>query len=242
MDQLSGQAGGPDPTAVTAVVFDFDGLLVDTEAPGFESWRAVYRRHGVELSRQRWIGAIGVADHFDPAEELAELADRPVDTRAARAARRALLGALADQQPLRPGAGAWVEAAREAGLSLAIASSSQTGWVRGHLERLGLDACFPVVVGADQVGGAGKPAPDVYRRALSRLDVGPEEAVAVEDSLPGLRAAREAGLTTIAVPNDLTRPEVDEEAADLVLGSFEELGLTEALTVLGRWDGAGRAH
>lgn len=236
MDELSGEAGGP----VTAVVFDFDGLLVDTETPGFESWRVVYQRHGVDLSRQRWIGAIGVADHFDPAEELAELADRPVDTRAARAARRALLGALADEQPLRPGAGAWVEAAREAGLSLAIASSSQTGWVRGHLDRLGLEPWFPVVVGADQVGGVGKPAPDVYRRALARLGVGPTEAVAIEDSLPGLAAARGAGLATIAVPNDLTRPEVDDGAADLLLESFEDLGLRQALTALGRRDGAGR--
>lgn len=231
MDELTG------PTVdgwVTAVVFDFDGLLVDTETPGFESWQVVYRRHGVELSRERWISAIGVRNHFDPAAELVELADGHVDVRAVRAARRALHGALAGEQPLRPGAGSWVEAAREAGYPLAIASSSRTGWVSRHLARLGLGEAFPVVVGSDQVGDVGKPAPDVYREAVARLGIDPGRAVAIEDSLPGLRAARDAGLVTIAVPNDLTRPEVIDGSADLRVDSFEELTLREALAAVRR--------
>lgn len=218
---------------LAAVLFDFDGLLVDTETPGFESWRTVYRRFGVELSRERWVEAIGTHDHFDPAAELAEQVDGEVDRRSVVAARRALHTALVEEQQLRPGAGRWVEAAAGAGFTLGIASSSSTGWVRGHLERLDLSERFPVVVGRDEVGDVSKPSPDVYREALSRLAVTAGRAVAIEDSRPGLQAARAAGLATIAVPNDLTRDDVSAGDADLRLWSFEELGLREALARLG---------
>lgn len=234
MDELSETGAAPD--GATAVIFDFDGLMVDTETPGFESWRAVYRRYGVELTRRRWVRAIGVYDHFDPASELVEQAAGEVDPRVARAARQALHSQLVDDQPLRAGVAAWVAEAREAGHRLGVASSSTTGWVRRHLERLELDEAFEAVVGRDEVGDVGKPDPDVYVEVLRRLQAAPGRAVAIEDSGPGLASARAAGLATIAVPNQLTRDDVSEDAADLYLDSLEQMTLAEALRALG-WDG-----
>lgn len=215
---------------LTAIIFDFDGLLVDTETPSFESWRAVYRRFGAQLRREEWVAVIGTADGgFDPADELVRRAAGQVDRRAAVAAREALHSSLVEAQPLRPGVAGWVRSAREAGLRLGIASSSSTGWVRGHLERLELADVFAAVVGRDEVGGVSKPAPDSYVEVLARLRADPGAAVAIEDSRPGLQAARAAGLATIAVPNQLTREDVTDGLADLRLGGFEELTLREAL-------------
>ncbi|MHB1973604.1 MAG: HAD-IA family hydrolase, partial [Acidimicrobiales bacterium] len=113
------------------------------------------------------------------------------------------------------------------GLSLAVASSSPRAWVEERLAEVGLSQTF-AVVSCRGSGLAAKPAPDVYLDACRRLGVEPARAVAVEDSLNGLAAARAAGMRCVAVPGTITSG-LDLGAADLVLGSLGEMSLDDAL-------------
>jgi HAD superfamily hydrolase (TIGR01509 family) len=215
---------------VDAVVFDFDGLVVDTEAPVFEAWRAVFESHGCPpLTVEQWSLWIGRdTDNAEIIELLVAGASRPVDLEAMHATRRAHLSGLLSLEVVRPGVEAWLDEADRSGLGLAIASSSSDWWVLGHLERLGLRERFAYVACASATL-AGKPAPDTYLAACAALEVVPRRAVAVEDSPNGIAAAKAAGLHCVAVPNPLTES-LDLSAADLRLGSLADCSLAEAVT------------
>ena len=129
-----------------------------------------------------------------------------------------------------PGVHDWLEDARRLGLPIGVASSSEVDWVAGHLERLGLldrFACLTCFDGALP----GKPAPDLYLAACEQLGVDPGDALAVEDSGNGVKAAKAAGLKCVAVPHDLTRDH-DLSGADLLVPSLAELPLDEAIAHL----------
>jgi HAD superfamily hydrolase (TIGR01509 family) len=217
---------------IRALVFDFDGLLVDTEGPVFEAWRSLYRSVGQELSEELWADVIGHgAGWWDPFPDLEAAVGRPLDREALLTARRAKEVELVANQPPLPGVLDWIARAQALGLGLGVASSSSLRWVNGHLERLGITA-FACVRGRDSVGeGRTKPAPDLYLSAVACLRVEPAEAVAIEDSGVGLTAARAAGLRTVAVPGPLTLRN-DFSAADLRLTSLAERTLDEVLAEL----------
>jgi HAD superfamily hydrolase (TIGR01509 family) len=212
-------------------VFDFDGLVLDTELPVYASWCAAFVAHGAEPPTvEEWAVTIGTADEVDVHAWLDERADRPVDRDAMDASRRAHRDALLEVELVRPGVLEWLAEADAAGVRLAIASSSPADWVEEHLGRLGLGPRFGTVVTA---GGAlrGKPAPDVYLEACARLGVEPARALAVEDSPNGIAAAKAAGLWCVNVPNDLTAA-LDRSAADVHLGSLAECTLADVLRYL----------
>lgn len=217
---------------IQALVFDFDGLVADTERPELEAWRAVYDDHGVALTREEWATCIGTADAFDPHERLEELVGRPLDRDSVAASRRGHYAGMAAGIEVLPGVLDWLEAADARGVQVAIASSSPPSWVERHLERFGLldrflhrscydGSCRP------------KPAPDLYTRAVQALGVDPSSALALEDSPNGVRAAKAAGLWCVAVPHDLTR-DLDLSMADLVIDSLAATDLTEIETALSR--------
>ena len=188
--------------ALRALVFDFDGLIVDTESSAFELVREVYARYDVELPTALWRRCVG--SHLDPYEHLQRVVGPGVDIAAQRRAlgvrhRRtvALLGP-------RDGVAELVAAGAAAGLRLGVASSSPHLWVDAHLERIGLLDAFAAVRCRDDVQHT-KPAPDVYEAVLKGLGTGAAEAVAFEDSPNGVQAAKAAGIYTVAVPNDVTR-------------------------------------
>ncbi len=131
---------------------------------------------------------------------------------------------LARELPL-PGVRALLEAAREARLLLAVASSSDRAWVRGHLERFRLLPLFHAIACADDVERT-KPFPDLYLAALARLEVVAGEAVAFEDSPHGVSAAKRAGLFCVAVPNRVTRGG-DFASADMVIPSLSDVALAD---------------
>jgi HAD superfamily hydrolase (TIGR01509 family) len=214
------------------VVFDFDGLILDTESPEFTSWQDIFAEHGCALSLEAWSVCIGTADVFDPCAHLESQLGRSVDGPALRAERRRRSDALIAAQTPLPGVVDRLEEARALGVRLAVASSSPRSWVEGHLERLGLAAHFACVRCSDHVEVV-KPDPTLYRLALEGLAVAPEEAIAFEDSPNGILAAKRAGLFCVAVPNAATR-DLALDAADLRVASLAEVTLAELSQRLAR--------
>jgi HAD superfamily hydrolase (TIGR01509 family) len=205
---------------IRALIFDFDGLILDTETCVFEAWRNTYADHGQVLPRDRWLDAIG-SDHasYDPLEELRALVGAELDVEEIHRRRRNFRDEQLHQLEQMPGVLASLEHARERRIGLAIASSSPMEWVGDHIERLGLSHFFEQIVTADQVRAA-KPAPDLYLRAVELLGVHPSDAIALEDSPNGVAAAKAAGLYCVAVPGPMTRT-LSFAAADAVLPSLD---------------------
>jgi HAD superfamily hydrolase (TIGR01509 family) len=211
---------------IRALIFDFDGLILDTETPDFLAWQQVYRTYGAALSFEEWAIGIGTIGAFDPVANLEARLGHTVDRAAADAARRERYYAMIAEEAVIPGVHAYLDDAERLGLRLAVASSSSHGWVRGHLERLGLLGRFQAVCCREE-GITPKPEPDVYLQALAALGVRGHEALALEDSPHGITAAVAAGLYCVAVPNTMTR-RMDTSAAHIVIPSLAEVGL-EAL-------------
>jgi len=216
---------------IRALVFDFDGLILETEMPAFESWAEMYRAHGQDLTRELWADYIGgESGWFEPAAHLESLVKVPFDRAAVQARRDARKTELVAALETMAGVREWILDARAAGLKLAVASSSGRAWVTGHLARLGLEG-WDAVVCREDVARA-KPAPDLYVRACELVGVAPQEAIAIEDSPNGIAAAKAAGLRAVVVPNELTR-ELDLTRADCRLGSCAEVTLAELIARLG---------
>jgi len=211
-----------------ALIFDFDGLIVDTEVAEFEAWREVYAGHGAELTLEVWADVVGSAQgYFDPVAYLEGLIGRPVDRAKVQAQRRRRTMEIIEELPILPGVLEYLDEARDRGLLLGVASNSSHEWVEGHLARKGLLDRFDVIRCAEDVEKA-KPAPDLYLSALSALDARPDEAIAFEDSPHGARAAVAAGIYCVAVPSTLTK-HLDFSFADLKLNSLADLPLADLI-------------
>jgi HAD superfamily hydrolase (TIGR01509 family) len=211
-----------------AVVFDFDGLILDTEAPVYQSWLEVYEAHGQSLPFDRWVQIVGsTTAEFNPQHHLEERLGRPLtqEVLERRIKRRTDL-VLA--QSVLPGIVQHIDAARSLGLKLGVASSSTRDWVSGHLGRLGILARFDCIRCRDDVANA-KPAPDLYIAVLDCLGVSAAEALAIEDSPNGVIAAKRAGMRCVAIPNNITS-QLDLSAADLILRSLDEMTLQDLLS------------
>ncbi|HWQ13219.1 MAG TPA: HAD family hydrolase [Roseiflexaceae bacterium] len=187
---------------LSALIFDFDGMLVDTETPDFTVLAEQYRAHGCELLAERWLAGLGTYGGYDPYAELEELAGRALDREALARAHRQRYLEICEAQGLRPGVAGLIAAAHEAGLALAVASSASRDWVEGWLPRHGLRERFTCVRTRDDVQRV-KPAPDLFLSAAACLGVPPSECVVFEDSPNGLRAAAAAGMRCVAVTIDL---------------------------------------
>jgi HAD superfamily hydrolase (TIGR01509 family) len=185
--------------SVQALIFDFDGLIVDTETLEYEVLAALYQEHGCELQRERWLLNLGTRSQVDLYAELAELCGRPLDLAELRERQRAAYLDRSAGLELRPGVAALLEAAQARGLALAVASSAGRAWVEGWLERHALRPYFGCVRTGDDVRHV-KPAPDLFLSAAESLGVAPEACVVFEDSPNGMRAAAAAGMRCVAVP------------------------------------------
>ncbi|MDG4783729.1 HAD-IA family hydrolase [Micromonospora sp. WMMD961] len=217
---------------VKALIFDFDGLLMDTETTLLESWRWEWRRHGLELDPRGFF-----ADHGGDANEpryaaLAAAVGAAYDRISSHELRMAYRAELNATLGPAPGIIGWLDRAAALGLRLAVASSSPLVHVSAMLDRAGLRARFEVLATGEEVA-AHKPDPAVYLLALERLGLPAEEAVAFEDTAHGVAAAQAAGLRCVAVPN----PHADHArftTADLLLTSAASLPLDAVLAKLSR--------
>ena len=213
---------------IRALIFDFDGLILDTEGPLFQSWQELYQSYGCELSLSDWVNILGTYEaSFDPEAELERQTGKSLDwPRIAPQRRQREEDLLADKTAM-PGVKDYLEEAQRLGLMLGVASSSPCDWVTGHLSRLGLYGYFDLIRAKDDVRVT-KPDPELYLAVLKAMDKQPEQAVVFDDSPNGIRAARRAGIFCIAVPNDLTcKLPLDE--ADMRLDSLAEISLEELL-------------
>jgi HAD superfamily hydrolase (TIGR01509 family) len=213
-----------------ALIFDFDGLLMDTESVMLAAWQHEWRQHGLELDVSTfWVNHGGDVTE-DRYLRLAAAVGPSYDRAASHARRTAYRDELNRQLGLRPGLDAWLRDAHAAGLRLAVASSSPRQWVRRLLAGIGREADFEVFACGDEVARP-KPSPEVYLLALDRLEMTAGRAVAVEDSPHGAAAARAAGLRCIAIPNPHADP-ATFGAPELVLASAADLSLAGALAKL----------
>jgi HAD superfamily hydrolase (TIGR01509 family) len=216
---------------IRAVVFDFDGLILDTESTDFQSWQEVYLAHGCELRLEAWADCVGrPAGHFDPYEHLARLSRAPIDRDRIRTQRNARLRELNLLQPILPGVLDYLREAQGLGLKIGLASSSDRAWVHGHLVRLDLLHFFDTTKCVEDTG-AHKPDPSPYLAVLDALKVAPSEAVAFEDAPHGIAAAKAAGMLCVAVPNPITR-QLRLDSADCLLESLASLPLPTLLASL----------
>ncbi|GIF50306.1 putative hydrolase of the HAD superfamily [Asanoa ferruginea] len=220
-------------TPFAAVVFDFDGLLMDTETTLVEAWRAEWAFHGLslDLTDTFWPGHGGdITQHR--LDRLGALVGPGFDRAASHARFLAHRERLHRTLALRPGIAAWLTEARAAGLTCAVASSSPLTWVQGHLSRAGVFDTFKAVATGDEVA-AHKPDPAIYRLVLDRLGLPPASAVAIEDTPHGIAAARAAGIPAVAIPNPFVKA-ADCAGASLVLSTAADLPLSEMLACLAR--------
>lgn len=213
-----------------ALIFDFDGLILDTETPEVQVWQSIYREHGFELPVHEWektIGGYGVST-FDAADHLSHLSQGRLDPVTMRNRYRRESDLLIHASAIMPGVLAMLDQARAHGLKLAIGSSSPHSWVDTHLKRLGIFHYFnPVICQDDVPPGRTKPNPDIYLKTLEQLNVRNAEAVVFEDSPNGVEAARRAGIFAVAVPNPLTAKM--GVRGDITVSSLAELSLQELL-------------
>ncbi len=211
--------------ALKGFIFDFDGLILDTEKPGFLAWKEIFVRFNQPFALDDWKKAIGTGPSaFDPALHLCALVQDSLDPARLHEEQLTIANALIRTYPILPGVLEFITEAKAAGRKLAIASSSPRSWVIGHLSRLELIQYFDAILTAEDVMQV-KPAPDLYLLALSRLELSPAEAVVFEDSPNGILAANAAGVTCIAVPNEITAT-MDISHADIIVKSFKEISLS----------------
>ncbi len=218
---------------IQGLIFDFDGLILDSETPIFQAWKRLYREYDQHLAMADWAEIIGVSpDDHHPIQDLHALVGDRLDTEAARKKVSQWEQELVQQQPVLPGVEDTIAAAEAAGLKRGVASSSSHSWVDGHLERLDLIDRFHAICCSDDVRRS-KPDPEVYHLILQRLGLSPQQAVVLEDSPNGVLAAKRAGVYCVAVPNAMTKGlsfEKEGYQPDLIIESLEEFPLENLLS------------
>lgn len=210
-----------------ALLYDFDGLLIDSEFAGLVSWQALYAEFGHTLDTEHWFTEVAAGrGPVMPTARLEALVGRELDWATLEPRRKAHRDELIVP---RPGVRAHLDLARALGLPCAIVSNAPDWWITEQLANTGLDPDYFTVIVCKDGKRAGKPAPDAYLAALAALDVAPHDALAFEDSPVGVTAAKAAGIRCVAVPNEVTKG-MALDAADQRVPSLASVSLTELLT------------
>ncbi|MGA3007149.1 MAG: HAD-IA family hydrolase [Opitutaceae bacterium] len=200
---------------IRTIVFDFDGLILDTETPLVDAFGEIHRKRNIPFDRAKFTRSIGAIEgDFDPWKAFGPAAPRSE----LEAERMRINQELMEQQKIMPGVAELLDEARQHGLQTAVASNSLHEHVDGYLKYLGLFEKFEFI-SCRTDDTPPKPAPDLYLAVLKKLNVRGEETLALEDSAAGVAAARAAGLWCVAVPNASTQ-EQDFSPAHLRLDSL----------------------
>ena len=208
-----------------AIIFDFDGLILDTEVPQVDIWRELFAEQGVEFDLRRYVRIVGTfnSDVYRPEKHYAELIGYRMSSAEIEQMVTEKLYENLMSEPLAKGVLKVLDEAERRGIKTAVGSSSQRDWVEGHLRRFGLLERFAAVVTFDDVSES-KPSPEIFQLALKRLGVRQENGLVLEDSQNGVLAAKRAEMRVVAVPNEVTCT-MDFSQADEILESLEDLDL-----------------
>jgi len=213
---------------IRGLIFDFDGLILETEGPIYQSWQEIYHSYGCHLPFDSWTNIIGTADYeFEPIAELERQYGAQLDHQGLQVRHQQLEADMIVVLSAMPGVQGYLDDAKGLGLKIGLASSSPCEWVTGHLDRLGLTHYFDCIKGSDDVLRT-KPDPRLFLAVLEELELGADEAVVLEDSPNGVLAAKRAGIFCVAVPNSMTR-DLKFDHADMRLESLEDLSLKKLL-------------
>ena len=208
----------PAPAPPRAVIFDLDGIIVDSESLHVDAWNVLFAHHGIAVTDEETDHGIGMLD-ADWIRYLFARRGEPVDPEWWQEAKREVYAGILKRN-VRPFPGVAALVRRLSGeFRLAVASSSWRENIETVLAAMGLAACFAVLTGKQDVERH-KPHPQAYLRTAAALGVAPEACAVIEDSVLGVRAARAAGMRCIAVTNSLPAERLAE--ADLVVGSLED--------------------
>ncbi|WP_353856284.1 HAD family hydrolase [Bacillus sp. Bos-x628] len=222
---------------VKAIIFDFDGLILDTETHEYEVLQEMFAEHKAELPLSVWGNVIGTQAGFKPFEYLEKQLGTPLDHEALTTDRRTRFQKRILNESARPGVKAYLEGAKELGIKIGLASSSDYKWVSDHLKQIGLFDYFECIRTSDDVEEV-KPNPELYLQAASCLGVEPADCVAFEDSVNGLIAAKRAGMKCVIVPNKVTST-LQFEDYDYRLESMAEIELLQLFHQLEKEDQSG---
>ncbi|MBM7566705.1 HAD-IA family hydrolase [Paenibacillus sacheonensis] len=216
---------------IKAIIFDFDGLIYDTEVPEYKAFQEIYAEHGHELELGVWGQCIGTYNSaFNPYDHLEACLGRTLDRQELRSRHKAKFDRLMEAETIRPGVESYLATARALGLRVGLASSSSREWVTGHLAKLNVATYFECIRVRDDVRLV-KPDPELYVQVIEAFGIAPNEAVAFEDSPNGAKAAKAAGLYCVAVPNGITR-ELTFGEVDLRLDSMTDMKLEAVISRL----------
>ena len=215
-------------TSIKALIFDFDGLILDTETPAFQSWQEIYSDYDVILTPEKWMRFVGTGSSAiasSPFDELETLTGQHIDRHIVDTKRQEMFMRLMKSEHIRPGIKKVIAQAKSSGLKIGLASSASRKWILGNLERLELLADFECIRCADDADQV-KPSPELYQLVLTAFGIGPEQAIAFEDSPNGIQSAKAAGVFCIAVPNTLTQAAL-LQMTDIHIESLAEFDLEQ---------------
>ena len=203
-----------------AVIFDFDGVILDSETPEFEAHRQIFASHGLDLTSEEWCTCVGLWQAINWFDVLTRRGETTHSRETFLAEKRRIAREVLRMESL-PGIRTLLDELRARGIPLAVASTSPARWVLPAADALGIRQYFHEIVTGDDVEHR-KPAPDVYLLAAARLGVSPTRCIAIEDTRPGLLAAKAAGMRVIVIPHWLTKTH-DLSEGDLRVDSAVEL-------------------
>ena len=213
---------------IKGIVFDFDGLIIDTETPELKAWQELFETYDIEFPFEEYIQNIGMTyDDSSAIEILEKRLGRKLDHNAVFQDFKRRKVALIDEEPLCDGILDYLETAKALGIKIGLASSAKLEWVGYHIKRKVIEPYFDVVYTVEDAT-APKPDPALYTMTVKTFGLQPDEVIALEDSYNGIAAAKAAGLVAVAVPNPVTKV-FDFSQADLILDSLADISLPELM-------------
>jgi HAD superfamily hydrolase (TIGR01509 family) len=216
---------------IKAFIFDFDGLMIDTEYSSYQTWLEIYQKYQIDLPMSEWIKCVGSSnDDFDPIRYLRTKTKVKLDENRLRKEQLIAHKNISETMPVLPGVKEFIQFAKQNHIMLAVASSSSYRWVSTHLVKKNLLSLFDLIVTADDVDRV-KPAPDLFIKVKEGFGLEDYEGIVFEDSAHGIEAAKIANLYTVAVPNQITK-NLNFDKADILLDSLNSITPNQLLNQL----------
>jgi len=212
---------------IKGIIFDFDGLIMDTETHQYRILEEIFTEHGSELPINRWQQGIGTHTGFSPFQYLEDKLERKIDHQLLKEQFKKRLYTKLAVEKARAGVVDYLKAAEGLDLKIGLASSSSFRWVSSHLYSLNIFDYFECIKTSDDVEKV-KPDPSLYLQTAECLGLSVDECLVFEDSANGALAAKRAGMECVIVPNEMTHS-MDFCAVEHRLDSMTDMSLTDVI-------------